>query len=213
MASLDGKLQASLGRGRLANSKLEALGADLGASLFRLVNPVQRRQDFTVINCAVLIVPVKSGLAEIKAFVLDTPRMTVKGQGQIDLGRETLDIGLDPRPKEGLKTGALGKLSLSFSELARAFRLSGHLANPSLALDKTKALETLGKGIGGALLSGPTGLAAGLLGSSEEGGNPCLEALQGKDSQSGPKKDSPESGSKDINKGLKELEKGLQGLF
>ncbi len=213
MAGLDGKLQASMSEGRLANARLEKWGADLGASLFRLLNPMEERGRFTPIQCAVLVMPFDSGLARVQALVVDTPRMLLRGQGSINLRTETLDIGLDPQPKEGLQTGVLGKLSLSFSELAQAFRLGGTLAKPSLALDKAKTIETLGKGIGGTLLFGPAGAAAGLLGSSDTSDNPCLQALEGADATKEEQAEKSSSPQEQVEKGLEDLGGKLQKLF
>ncbi|MGM0645236.1 MAG: AsmA family protein [Thermodesulfobacteriota bacterium] len=213
MAGLNGQFQLTMGKGRLANAKLEKWGADLGANLFRLLNPAEDKGKFTPINCAVLVVPIDSGMARIQALVVDTPRMQLRGQGEVNLHNETLDIGLDPQPKEGVQTGVLGKLSLSLSELAQAVRLGGTLAQPSLTLDKGRAVETLGKGIGGTLLFGPAGAAAGLLGSSDIAADPCLEALEGQEASESQPSEDPDSSQEKLQKGMEELGGKLQKLF
>lgn len=213
MAGLDGQFQVTMGKGRLANTKLEQWGADLGANLFRLLNPTKDKGQFTPINCAVLLVPIDSGMARIQALVVDSPRMQLRGQGEVNLKTEALDIGLDPQPKEGLQTGVLGKLSLSLSELAQSVRLGGSLAQPSLALDKGQAVKTLGKGIGGTLLFGPAGAAAGLLGSSDIDADPCLEALEGHKASGSSSSDAADSPQDKLQKGMEELGGKVRKLF
>lgn len=177
MAGLNGRVQAGLGPSVLKNSSIEGLGADLRANLFRLFNPAEDRGSVTVINCGVLLIESRQGLAEVEALILDTARMTVRGRGSIDLRDETLDIGLQPRPKEGLDTGLFGKWSLSLSELARALRVSGTLAQPRLAVDPGRSLVTFGRGVAGTVLLGPIGAAASLLGSTDAG-EACIQILE-----------------------------------
>ncbi len=205
MANLDGVVQAGLGPSVLENNSFERLGADLSSNLFRIFNPDEDRGSFSAINCGVLVLQSREGLAELSALVVDTTRMTVRGSGTINLRNEALDITLSPRPKEGLDTGVFGRISLSLSELARSFKISGTLADPKLALDPKRSLVTIGKGVGGTVLFGPIGAAASLLGSSESG-MVCLENLE-----NGSKE--PETYRKGIGGALDSMGEGLRRLF
>jgi hypothetical protein len=168
-----------VGKGRLDNKYIELLGADLGASLFRLVNPLQQTQQVTEVNCLVSRFDIKDGIARSAALVLDTRNMSVVGEGQINLKTEALDISLKPSSKEGAGVSGIGKVGLSLSELTRPFKLGGTLARPSLAVDVTQAALTVGKSVGGTLLFGPVGIATALL-SSNRGGpeNACVQAIE-----------------------------------
>ena len=178
MASLDGHTSIIMGQGRVYNNYVNMLGADLSASLFRLLNPAEEKLDYTEINCLVGRFDIKKGIAESTALACDTDRMSVVGEGEIDLRTEKLDLSLKPVPKEGIGSIGVGKLSLSVGELAKPFKLSGTLAEPSLALDPTQAAITLGKSLGGMALFGPVGIAAALLTGGEGDENPCLAAIE-----------------------------------
>jgi hypothetical protein len=67
--------------------------------------------------------------------MLDTSQVTVVGYGKINLDTEKLDLALKSSPKKGLGVNGLAKLSLSFGELTKPFKLSGTLANPSMTID------------------------------------------------------------------------------
>jgi hypothetical protein len=72
----------------------------------------------------------------------------------------------------------VGKLSLSFGELAKPFKLGGSLAHPSLAIDLKKTLIAVGAPVGSIALSGPAGLLAALASASSGNKNPCLTAIE-----------------------------------
>jgi hypothetical protein len=178
MGGLNGKTVIVMGQGRLDNKYIELLGADLGASVFRLVNPFDKEKKYTEINCMVSRFDIKDGLAQSTALVFDTSRMSVIGDGKINLKTEELDLSLTPSPKEGAGVAGVGKVGLSMSELAKPFKLGGTMASPSLALDPAQAALTVAKSAGATALLGPAGIAAALAtggGSKDE--NPCVKAL------------------------------------
>ena len=149
MASLNGNAVIVMGKGRIPNRYIDLLGGDISSGIFRLLNPVKLAADYTEFNCFVSQFDISDGLAETTALVLDTPSMSVVGDGSVDLKTETLDLSLQPAPKKGLGISGLGRLSLSLGELAKPFRLGGTLAEPSLALDPTRTAITIGKMVGG----------------------------------------------------------------
>ncbi len=178
MAGLNGKVVLVMGKGRLDNKYIDLAGADLGQSIFRLINPFEKDKKYTDINCMVLRWDIKDGLAQSTAMVFDTSRMTVVGDGKVNLKSEELDITLEPSPKEGAGVAGVGKVGLSLSEVAKPFKLGGTLASPSLAVDPTRAALAIGKSVGGAALLGPAGIAAALASPTSGDENPCLKALE-----------------------------------
>ncbi|RLB32810.1 MAG: hypothetical protein DRH11_10640 [Deltaproteobacteria bacterium] len=178
MSGLNGKTVVIMGEGRINNNYVELLGADLASGIFRLINPFKDRSDYTQINCFVSGFRIKGGIAKVTALVMDSEKMSVIGDGSINLRTEALDLSLKPSPKRGIKTGIFGKLSMSFGQLAKPFKLAGTLGNPSLAVDPTQTALTLGKAAGGMALFGPLGIAAALAGSSPSDKNPCLLAIE-----------------------------------
>ena len=219
MGSLDGKKKIVMGRGQIDNKYFKFIGGDLSSNLLSLLNPLAEKEDYTIVNCMVVDFNIKEGLSRSSALVLDTSYMSVVGDGKINLKTEQLDISLKPEPKKGLGTEGLGKLTLSLGELARAFKLSGTLANPKLKVDKGQTALSLGKVLGGKATFGPTGIAAALAGTSKDEENPCLSAIEAsKMSSTVPKPVEEKKGVLDKALGgtaneLKDLGEGLQKLF
>ncbi|MDB9823110.1 AsmA family protein [Deltaproteobacteria bacterium] len=175
MAGLNGHESVIMSQGRVNNKYIDLLGGDISTSLFRLVNPVTEKKDYTEIRCLVNRFDIKKGIADSTVLLVDTSSMSVVGEGKIDLKTEKLDIALKPFPKEGI-----AGFSLSLGELAKPFKLSGTLAKPSLGIDPGQAAILLGKAIGGAAVFGTVGLASALVGKSqdEDVGDPCLSAIE-----------------------------------
>ena len=218
MAGLDGKIKLAVSNGTVDNQYLNLIGADLRAGMFRLLNPVKEKTDQVRVNCMITMLDVQNGLADIAVMVLDTPVMTVRGDGDINLQTEALNVALAPKPKEGLGTGMTGKLSFSLGELTKNFKLGGTLARPKLALDPAQTVTTITKGLGGAALFGPAGLAGALATGGEQDQDPCLSALEvleggQKQSSSGSQ---PTSGATEkkspVQEGTKAIEEGVKGL-
>jgi uncharacterized protein involved in outer membrane biogenesis len=178
MAGLNGRTLVVLGQGRLYKKYITILGADLEESLLGLINPFKKEEDYTAFNCFVNGLEIKDGIATCSALVLDTNQMNVVGGGEINLKDEKLNLSFQPSPKKGIGVRGVGKLSLSFGELAKPFKLGGTLAHPSLAIDLKKTLITVGTAVGGIALLGPAGLLAALAGASSGDKNPCLTAIE-----------------------------------
>ena len=177
MGELDGVIITMMGKGRIQNKYVDLLGGDLSSSLFRVINPGGEKEQYTDINCAVGRFDFRKGLGDCTVLACDTKRMSLTGEGTINLRTEKLDISLNPAPKEGINPGT-GKVSLSLSELAQPFKLGGTLAHPALKVDSKRAAMAFGKGMGGAMLFGPAGAAASLLSSKTAEDNLCLTATE-----------------------------------
>jgi AsmA family protein len=116
---------------------------------------------------------IERGEARSTALVLDTPEMTVVGDGTVDLATERLNLALIPYPKQGV-----AGVGLSLGELTKPFKLAGTLSEPSLAVDPAQSALVIGKAVGGVLLFGPVGIVAALVGGTKGEGNPCLRAVE-----------------------------------
>ena len=138
MGELDGVIIAMMGKGRIQNKYVDLLGGDIGSNLFRVINPGGEKEQYTDINCVVNRFDFRKGLGDCTVLACDTKRMSLTGEGTINLKTEKLDISLNPAPKEGIDSGT-GKVSFSLSELAQPFKLGGTLAHPSLKLDSKRA--------------------------------------------------------------------------
>ena len=178
MAGLDGRTVLAVSHGRLDNGALDLLGGDIGATALSFVNPFSRESRTVEINCLVSGFAIRNGIANSTALVLDTRRVSVAGDGSINLKSEQLDIAIKPSAKEGVGVGGVGRIGLSASELARGFRLSGSLMKPSLSIDAGQTALALGKEIGAAALLGPAGLAASMASGDAAGEGTCSAALE-----------------------------------
>jgi uncharacterized protein involved in outer membrane biogenesis len=178
MAGLSGKTFVVGSNVQFDNKYVEFLGADISGSVFRLLNPFSREEKTTDITCLVSGFDIRNGMAQSTALVVDTKRMSVVGEGKINLKTEHLDVSLKPSPKEGAGISGLGKIGLSAGELAKSLKLAGTLAKPSLAIDPAQTALTIGKAVGGTMLFGPAGIAASLATGGKGDENPCLTAIE-----------------------------------
>jgi hypothetical protein len=217
MAGLNGRTLLVMGKGRLQDKYLDTLGGDLARSILRLINPFQKGEDFTPLNCLVNGFEVKDGLAACSALLLDTPQMSLAGAGDIDLKTEKLNLSIHPSPKAGVGAGSAGKVSLSLGELTKPFKLGGTLAHPSLAIDTTQALTTVGKAVGGMALLGPAGILTALTSTGPGDANACLTAIESAKKKGTPgagEKPEKEKGAADgVKEGMQGIEKGLRELL
>ena len=213
MASLDGKTKVVMGKGKINNKHLDLIGADLAGSLRRMVNPFEKKPDYTEANCFVSGFAIKDGLAQSTALVFDTQQMSVVGEGKVNLKTEGLSLALKPTPKKGV-----GGFSLSLGELTKPFKLGGTLAKPALAIDPTQTALVIGKAARGIALFGPVGIAAALASKDEIDENPCLTAItrveKGAAAKPEPKdKGATESATDTLKGGTDEIDGTLKKLF
>jgi uncharacterized protein involved in outer membrane biogenesis len=172
MAKLNGKSVVSLSSGRVNNCCLQLLGSEVGLAVAALLGSSQNEEDYTEILCAVSGLQIKGGLALVTALIVNTPKVTICGAGDVDLRREGLNLYLEPQPRKGL-----AGLTLSFNELANPLMLRGTLANPSVSFDPNKTALIVGRAIGGFVLLGPLGLIGALVGKTSAP-DPCASALK-----------------------------------
>jgi uncharacterized protein involved in outer membrane biogenesis len=173
MAGLNGRTVVVMGQGRVDNKTLQILGGDLASGAFQLLNPSSNDANHMDIHCAVSGFDIKYGTAKVTALVVDTPDMTVIGEGEVNLRDETLNLALKPFPK-----GGAAGFNFGLAQLAKSFKLGGTLAAPSLEVDAEQTMFAALKAAGGVLLFGPAGIVAALAGQSTDGGNPCLAAIE-----------------------------------
>ncbi|HTI02327.1 MAG TPA: AsmA family protein [Acidisoma sp.] len=91
-ASLSGSLSATMGAGSLSNAALVEIA---GASLKALNISVPAKGE-TRIRCFGIVGKVVKGVARLSTLALDSTYLQMDGQGEVDLGRETLALKLKP---------------------------------------------------------------------------------------------------------------------
>ena len=123
----DGMLRG-INIGQLVRSREDIVRALADGSLQLALSP-QAETDFTNLVAGLSL---SGGVAELKAFRLDNPVLSLEGSGRIDLGARTLDVGIVPR----LDTTGQGEGSaLQLNGVPIPFRVRGDWLSPGLAPD------------------------------------------------------------------------------
>ncbi len=161
MTSLGGTANWIMGKGQVKNGYVDLLGTDL---LRFAASATTGGSDATAVNCLVARFDIAKGVAVSRGILFDTDRMTVKGEGNVNLGTERLALKFTPNPKER-----------SLINLALPWHVQGTLKKPDVAVDQGAAAERGAL----ALLSAinPLALLVPLVTSGEGDQNPCLAAL------------------------------------
>ncbi|HVI52696.1 MAG TPA: AsmA family protein [Candidatus Sulfotelmatobacter sp.] len=160
MARASGESLLVTGKGRVEGVYADALALDL---LKQLAPWVQEKD--TEMQCLVSRFIITDGLAKSDALLFDTTRMTVAGQGSVNLGSETLDLTLSPKPKE-----------TSLLSLSVPVDVQGTLTQPVLSPNKGAIVKGVVGAVGGLAL-GPLGALVPLVSSGTGSANPCLAAI------------------------------------
>jgi len=95
-ANLNGTAGFAAENAKVRKTDLELLTTDfLGWAL----TSVAAREKYVNVDCALFRVEVNRGIAQIATLLFDTPTTQVKGEGQVDLANETIDMVLNPKQK------------------------------------------------------------------------------------------------------------------
>ncbi len=114
--SLDGGVLLLMGRGRLDALPVELAGLDLFQSLGDLLEPAE---DVFELRCAYASMSARDGIVSVDDFVIDSSDTVFLARGSVDLGAETLDLLLEPHPKDPSLLAASTSVTLggTFAEL------------------------------------------------------------------------------------------------
>jgi len=121
LGSASGDVAVLMGKGQISNILLEFMGLDGGEIIKFLVRGDRNVQ----LLCAAAAFDVNRGLMTSRAIVLDTTDTVINGRGRVSLADETLDIVLEPAPKDR-----------SILSLRSPLRIGGTFASPSAGPDK-----------------------------------------------------------------------------
>ncbi|MGJ4804061.1 AsmA family protein [Luteimonas sp. SDU82] len=120
LATADGDVAVGMGRGEISNLLVEVAGIDIYEAVKYLIGKDRK----VPVRCAFADFGVKQGVMDSRALAFDTTDTLIVGQGQIDLGEETLDLELRPRPKDR-----------SILALRSPLHVGGTFADPSFRPD------------------------------------------------------------------------------
>ena len=166
-SSLNGQSQITIGSARLASSFMNQ-GGDVFITLFDAINPLRKKSNETVLECAVAYLPIKGGLVSVKDSVgIKTDRLNIVLAGSVNLNSEQINLAVYPKEKSGLTAGL---------DLASLVRLQGSLLKPQVGINKEAAVNqalTLGLGF----LTGGASIVAQNAEGVMNKPHPCREAL------------------------------------
>jgi uncharacterized protein involved in outer membrane biogenesis len=156
MANLDGAIGAVMGKGFLTQY-LDMLSVGLSDKVAQIWDPPK---DVEQIKCAVVQFDITKGVAASRAFVFDTRAGIIDGEGQIDLGTETIDFLLVPKSR---------RPELSFRPI---LKISGTVLDPQVGIDKGALATSAAKALS-SLVVGPVGLLAPFAHLGANKAHPC----------------------------------------
>jgi uncharacterized protein involved in outer membrane biogenesis len=145
LASASGDMAILMGQGEISNILLEFMGLDGGEVIKFLLRGDRNVQ----LRCAAAAFGVNQGLMTSKTIVLDTADTVINGRGTVSLANETLDLILEPAPKD--------RSILSFRS---PLRIGGTFASPSAGPDKGALAGRAGAAIALGVLNPLLALAA-----------------------------------------------------
>ena len=120
LGSADGDVAVGMGRGEISNLLVELAGIDIYEAVKFLIGKDRK----VPVRCAFADFGVKQGVMDARALAFDTTDTIIVGRGTIDLGEETLDLELRPRPKDR-----------SILALRSPLHVGGTFADPSFRPD------------------------------------------------------------------------------
>jgi hypothetical protein len=167
MSRASGAVQIAVGQGKL-DSKFINKGGDFVITVFNAVNPMDKKSNQTILECAVAYLPINSGVVAIQNSVgMVTDRLNIVLSGSINLNSEALDININPSEKSGLTTGV---------DLGGLVKIEGTLENPKAGVNKA-GVVTSAVSIGLGFLTGGISIAAENAKSLTTKLHPCKTAL------------------------------------
>ena len=166
-SSLNGQSQITIGSARLASSFMNE-GGDVFITLFDAINPLRKKSNETVLECAVAYLPIKGGLVSVKDSVgIETDRLNIVLAGAVNLNSEQINLAVYPKERSGLTAGL---------DLASLVRLQGSLLKPQVGVNKEAAVsQALALGLG--FLTGGASIVAQNAEGVMNKPHPCREAL------------------------------------
>jgi hypothetical protein len=171
MATSTGETVLSVGEGKIQNKAMNWAAGDLFSQVLGALNPLAKSEDTTSLSCAAARFTIREGIATAdKGIAMRTDKIDVVGSGTVDLRSETLDMGISPRPRQGVG------LSLS-GPLAGMTRLRGTFSNPSIGIDSEGTLRSAAS-MGAAAATGGLSLLGELMVDKiSADSDPCRTAL------------------------------------
>ena len=200
-SSASGTFTAIVGPATLRNAK-----GELDSALNRLaeaVNPFRNVDASTELNCAVIRLPLRDGIAHVdRTIAIETNKVAASASGTLDFRDETLDLSIKPQLRQGI--------NVNVAEIAQLVRFRGPFSSPTVAIDAVATAATVAR-IGAAVQTGGASLLGEMLLSqaTADSSAPCQVALDHATSHntstSAKTSNKPSEPAQDIGKALNRL--------
>ncbi|MCB9989845.1 MAG: hypothetical protein H6867_00515 [Rhodospirillales bacterium] len=128
-AGLSGEIVMIGGKGEFASKALNIWGAGLLNAMIPSLEP----DSLTAMNCLIGDFKVEKSIAKPQPLFMDTARLTVVGEGSIDLNKMLVDLKLEPKAKNP-----------ALLDVATAVRVKGDLTRPKIETDSFSLFEKIG---------------------------------------------------------------------
>ncbi len=136
-SSSNGSIQIIAGSGVMDNRVLDLISADILLTLLKAFNPFAKDDAATELECAVMFLTFDQGVANLQPMALQSNKMTMLGDGRIDLQTEKLNLEWITKPRKGI--------GVSASMITNPYiKLGGTLANPAIELKPMEAVASTG---------------------------------------------------------------------
>ena len=164
--SLNGELRLEVGPMQVSGD----LGGDLLTRIVDAVNPFHQQDRGSRVSCAAMRLPVNQGVITVdRSIAVESDKLNVVVAGKIDLGAESMDLGIRPTIKEGIGVGT--------ANLAQLVGLSGSLSDPRVGVNMQGAARQ-GLSVGAAVATGGLSLVGERLLKERADPHPCVAAIR-----------------------------------
>lgn len=209
MGNMDGRMIFAFQNGFVKQQGLDLVSFEFATGLVKqmfslLGTPPGEKAE---IRCLFGNLDVRNGIVDVSPFVMNTPKMSVFGSGDINLKNERLNLSVSTEP-----TQKADVINFSIGQLTQIFKLTGTLARPALGIDPVESSVFLAKAFGGATLVGTTLAVEALLGSKNAKDNPCLRMLESSDGKSPASKAAEKTGNT-LKKTVEDAGKSIMNIF
>ena len=166
-ANANGSVIFTQGSGQVDNSASGFFSTDIVSQLFSALNPFSEKEPYSNWECTVFALDVNSGVAEISSMLAQSEKVTIVGEGGIDLNTEKLDISFNTKQRQGV--------GISADMFVTPFvQLAGTLAEPRLGLDKKGVLLS---GTAAVMTAGASFFVKGMADRASGASDRCAAAL------------------------------------
>jgi hypothetical protein len=199
LGSLDGKAATIIREGVLRNAYWELIAEDVATSFLPSLTGSERG----ILNCSVVAFEIRDGIATSSVVLVDSSRVTVAGEGTIDLVQQQIDMRLVPQPKDP-----------SLLSLATPLLVTGPLDDPQVAPDPIAVIKDVGTSVAGGMINPLAVLLPFMSAGSDH--DPCPGAIaiaEGRAPAPKPSDGVLSDAKSSVTKTLEEADGAIKGLF